>query len=284
MRERILGMLESEGDLPPLPDIVIRIHDIVQRDDTSARQIASIIEMDPSLAGTIIKLSNSVYYTRSAAAIRTLPVAITKLGMKTLLKLVYSLKICPLFADSPFINSREFWTHSLAVAILTQSLSKRMHAASEQQDVAYLAGLMHDVGIMVLGYLVPLEYDAFLKERRTGNTPFVADERERFGIDHAEAGALYISQWWNLDPRIVDAVRHHHDEPATARGVNLVQTANTICNAQCITNGIAADDPAASAAVPVAVRIDSQELQFMIEEIQASVDQAKELVYGYVSW
>ena len=117
MRDKILNQLEIEGELPPIPDIVIRVREMTQSLKTNIKDIAKLIEMDPVLAWNIIKLSNSVYYTRSTTPIKTLPLAITKIGLNMLVKLVYSLKLCPLFTESSFLSNSQFWLHSLAVAI-----------------------------------------------------------------------------------------------------------------------------------------------------------------------
>jgi HD-like signal output (HDOD) protein len=283
MREKILRLLESEGDLPPLPDIVIRIHQMVNRIDTNVRDIVKVIEMDPVLAGNILKLSNSVYYTRSPLQIKSLTVAITKIGLNTLLKMVYALKLCPLFADSPFISGRQFWTHSLAVAIFTQSLSTRIHTTQEQYDISYLAGLMHDVGIMALAYLIPLEYDTLLTQLRESDESLVSHERALLGIDHAEVGAIYIDRWWHVDPLISKSVLNHHymveafDEKH--KSMRLVYIANEICNSQNLTNGITTQHVYDLESVLDEIGFDLADMDAIIEDVNLAVEQAKELIY-----
>ncbi len=108
MREKIIKLLESNGDLPPLPDIVVRLQKMIDDPGSNARSIAKLIEVDPVLAGRILKLSNSTYYSRSTYPIKTLPVAITKIGTKVLVKLVYSLKFITLFNDSSVLDQSSF--------------------------------------------------------------------------------------------------------------------------------------------------------------------------------
>ncbi|MFC1512081.1 HDOD domain-containing protein [Candidatus Latescibacterota bacterium] len=283
MREKILQLLESEGDLPPLPDIVIRIHDMVKRIDTNVRDIVKVIEMDPVLAGNILKLSNSVYYTRSSIQIKTLPVAITKIGLNALVKLVYALKLCPLFTDNPFISNKRFWTHSLAVAILTQSLSVKIHSTQEQHDISYLAGLMHDVGIMVLAYLIPLEYYKLLTELMDLDESLVSRERTLLGIDHAEVGSIYVDKWWRVEPMISKTVLYHHYMIEVVKeeqkSMRIVYAANEICNSQKLTNGITSQHMSNIESVLNEIGFDIQDMDSIIEEVNSSVDQAKELIY-----
>ncbi len=284
MKENILHLLETEGDLPPIPDIVIRIHDMVKSIDTNVKDIVKVIEMDPVLAWNILKLSNSVYYSRSTTPVKTLPTAITKIGLNTLMKLVYALKVCPLFTDSTFLSSKDFWTHSLAVALLSQSLSRRLKAPQDNQDISYLAGLMHDVGIMVMGYLIPLEYNAFLGEFDTLDERLSPREQEVFEIDHAEIGALYIQKWWQVDPAISLAVRFHHKPSGTENEQNLstklVHAANIMCNSQNITNGIPSKHDEDPDSVLNGIGLSADDMESILEDVTASVEQARELVYS----
>ena len=225
-----------------MPEVVLRLQKIMQEKDTNAKDIAQIIEMEPILAGKILKLSNSTYYSRSTTPIKTLPVAVMKIGFKMMMKLVYSLKLTKVFTDTTILDIRQFWYHSLAVAIFTQALSNRVKISAREQDVAYLAGLMHDVGIIVFGYLIPEEYGDFISNELNEDEPVEVQEMKIFGIEHAELGALFIEKWWQIDDDIIKAVKQHH-QPIIGgkKGLKceqLVHVSNGICNNQGITNGI----------------------------------------------
>jgi len=285
MREKILGLIEIEGELPPLPDIVTRIREMTQSLNSNIKDIAKIIAIDPVLALSIIKLSNSVYYSRSTAQIKTLPLAITKIGLNMLVKLVYSLKLCPLFTESSFLSNSQFWLHSLAVAIFSQSLSRKIKAPQEEQDITYLAGLMHDIGIMAFGYLIPLEYDDFLTKVHEKDVPLIILEKNAFGINHAELGALYIDKWWDVDENITLTVRYHHapftDQAQNRTSVQLVNIANSICNNQDITNGInCLPEEFSGEEALINLGLSQDEIENIMEDVQTALDQAKELV-GY---
>jgi len=283
MRKKILSLIDIEGELPPLPDIVTRIREMTQSLNSNIKDIAKIIEIDPVLALSIIKLSNSVYYSRSTTQIKTLPLAITKIGLNMLVKLVYSLKLCPLFTESSFLSNSQFWLHSLAVAIFSQSLSRKIKAPQEEQDITYLAGLMHDIGIMAFGYLAPLEYDDFLTNVREKDGPLVTLEKNAFGIDHAELGALYIERWWDVDENITHAVRYHHEpfngQTHISTSVQLVNIANNICNNQGITNGInCLPEEFNGEEALTNLGLSQDEIENILEDVQTALDQAKELV------
>jgi HD-like signal output (HDOD) protein len=242
MREKILELLSKRGDLPPFPEIVLRLRVLLRDPDVKVANIAKLIELEPVLAGRILKLSNSVYYSRSPKQITSLPLAITKLGFTLLFRMVFSLKLITLFSGSAVLDSHKFWRHSLAVAVFTQALSRRVKAPKKEHEIAYLAGLMHDVGIMVFVHLVPDEYFDFLHGVGKVEQPLEVQEKNTFGIDHPELGALFIETWWNIEEQVSSGVRFHHfpfhGGTNERRCAQLVSISNGICNNQGITQGI----------------------------------------------
>lgn len=242
MREHILKLLETNEDLPSLPEILFRLRILLKDPDASLRDIVKLIEIEPVLAGKILTISNSTFYAQNAKPITSLSTAITKIGFKTLSKIVYSLKLTMLFSESDVMDSRKFWRHSLAVAVFTQALARRVRVSPSEQEIAYFAGLMHDVGFMVFGFLIPREYTAFLKEAVKIEEAIQTQEVRAFNIDHAEIGSLFIERWWKMEKGIIDSVRNHHmpfqSSPEERRIAELINISNGICNNQGITNGI----------------------------------------------
>ena len=265
-----------------MPEVVLRLQKIMQEKDTNAKDIAQIIEMEPILAGKILKLSNSTYYSRSTTPIKTLPVAVMKIGFKMMMKLVYSLKMTNLFSDTTILDSRQFWCHSLAVAIFTQALSQRVKISTTEQDVAYLAGLMHDVGIIVFGYLIHEEYGEFISNDLNEEEPVEVQEKKKFGIDHAELGALFIEKWWQIDEDISNAVKQHHlplvGDKERLKCEQLVHVANGICNIQGITNGIDCYNEVFKDIVWEELGLSLADVDDILLDAGASLEQALELM------
>lgn len=147
-----------------------------------------------------------------------------------------------MFNDNELINGYEFWKHSIAVALFSKSLSNKAGLGVDEANLAYISGLMHDVGVMVFTYLIPVEYNNFLKNVMQKEMPLYKQELSVFGIDHAELGAIFISKWWNVDDNISETVRNHHNPKfgdSTSRNCEkLLNIANSICNNQGIYNGI----------------------------------------------
>ncbi len=242
MRDSILDMLSRQCSLPPFPDIITRLQKIIHDPHTGIPEISELIKMDPALSGRVLNLANSVYYNTGLQKIKALTTAINKLGLIKIKHIVYSMELTKLFDNCKALDYFQFWRHSLSVAIFTQHLSRYINTSEDVQDTAYLAGLMHDVGIMVFVCLIPEEYAEFTEMIHDREDTLEQHEKNRFNIDHQELGALFIKKWWLVDDEIVNAVRYHH---FPFRGVKkelqceqLVNIADGICNSQGFTNGL----------------------------------------------
>ena len=284
MRERIIELLESKENLPPLPDVLVRLRMLLKDPDTSVADIAGTIELEPVLTGKILKISNSTFYSRGAKQITSLPLAITKLGFKMIYRIAYSLKIITLFQKKKILDSRMFWRHSLAVAVFTQSLGKRVRIRSVDQDITYLAGLMHDVGILVFMHLIPKEYTAFAKAAASEEKPLEEQERARFGIEHSELGASFIERWWGMEERISNAVLYHHgpfhggDEDR--RIAQLLNISNGVCNSQGITNGLPSYHEIFNDSTWDDIGLSLADSENILTDMRAALDEAEEFVGG----
>lgn len=209
MRESLIAMVQEKGNIPPLPDILVRLESKIEDPKSNISDIAVLIETEPILAGRMIQLSNSVFFNRGGNKVENMSQAIIRLGLKMILDLAYTLEVPKLFMKGKGINQNRFWQHSLAVAILSRIMNQRLKDLEIEQDMCYLAGLMHDIGIMVFNYLIPEEYAAFLKQIRGAELPLHDLEVQKFGISHPELGALFIQKWWPVPEEVVMSVGKH---------------------------------------------------------------------------
>lgn len=242
MKSKILELVESKGDLPVLPDILIKLQHLLKDPDAGIVDVVRLIELEPTLAGNILRISNSAYYKTGHEQITTLLMAVNKLGLDKIRQIAFSLEIIKLFPKSDLLDMTQFWKHSLAAANLTQMMAVYTNTLLSNLGTAYLSGLMHDAGILVFCYVVPKEYAAFLKDVKKKSSLFEEQERNAFGIDHQQLGAYFIKKWWKVDDMIVQAVGHHHSLPLENKGVGqcqrLVYLANRLCTGHGHTNGI----------------------------------------------
>ena len=283
MRKQILSLIEKNGYLPVFPDILAKLQKVMDDPYAGMKDIARIIELDPALAGRVLKIANSAYYHTGYQRIDTLPAALNKLGMEKIRQLVFSIELSKLFSDSRLINPLQFWKHSLAVANFTRMLGRYAENIDPAlENIAYLSGLMHDIGIMVMAYLIPVEYDRFLQNLSKEEIPFEKQEEEAFGIDHPEAGARYIETWWHLDKKIVNSVRYHHLPfmgPANEqRCEQLVHLANGICTSHGQSNGIECYNPVFNPGAFEAMKLSLEDVEKMMADVDVSVNQAVEMI------
>lgn len=238
--------IASKGDLPPLPEILLRFNKKIRENESSFSQIADLIRTDAAISAKIIKVANSSYFAAGRVTLTNLASSLTRLGINEVKNIVNSLALLRQFDNQIVIDKRKFWWHSLFVAFCSQSLCEIMGTSRAIQEKVYMSGLMHDIGLLVFGYIAPESYSNFLQSLigDHSNDPgfnFPGEEADAFGADHSVVGAAYIDHWWPLDKAIVQAVNDHHKRP-NSRDLStisrIVILVNDYCNCAGIRNGL----------------------------------------------
>jgi putative nucleotidyltransferase with HDIG domain len=200
-------IISSIGDLPASPVIVSTLMSLTADINANLNTICKTIMADQSLSARVLKLSNSSFYGR-AKEVYTLREAIILLGFKTLRSLVVASSTHTLYqgvADKRFRDC--LWEHTLAAAIASRLIAQAINHPGFEE--AFIAGLMHDIGKLVLMQKIPDQYQAvIIAANETGRT-HAELEREKLGFDHTEVGRLLLQKW--AFPRLlVQAVAEHH--------------------------------------------------------------------------
>lgn len=241
-RDEILKILTEKGDLPPLPEILLKLQNLINDPESELEEIARLIETEPVLSGRLIKLANSVLYGGGREKTEDLSGTVMRLGVKMILDLAYTLQLTNMFNRFKSFDQYKFWMHSMAVACLTQILSQKVNLSQEEKEESYVCGLMHDLGIVVFEYLIPDEYFAFVKSIGPEEASLETLELEKFGIAHPELGARFIRQYWPISPIVITAVENHfYQLSVNSAGLNvsqLVCIANQVTINEGITHGI----------------------------------------------
>lgn len=283
MREQILETIQEKKNIPPLPDILHRLEAKIGSPKSQISDIAVLIETEPILSGRLIQLSNSVIFGGTSFKVDRLPDAIIRLGLKMILDLAYTLELPKLFQGESVISQKKFWQHSLAVAILSRLLGENLKKLNCDPDPCYLSGLMHDIGIMVFSFVVPKEYDAFLKEVRGIDKPLHLLEQKRFGIAHPELGAEFIRKWWPIPSNVTLAVEKHflHLSERGRKFPTLLSVimANSIANHHGMDHGISAYKEDLDRAFFQAYGLTPNLLDEMIDKTRDSLHMAQEVLY-----
>jgi putative nucleotidyltransferase with HDIG domain len=212
------------GDaLPSAPHVVSRLVSLTDA-DADTRDLLAAIDRDPALTARILRTANSPFFaqTRNVTSVTR---AVVVLGLPMIRNLTLGLTVWDATTShlSPQ-QARTLWEHSLAVAHGAQDLATRTRVCAGGD--AFTAGLLHDVGKMVLAKQFPDAYRPLLTQ--AAMTPLLPEsERAAVGHDHAEIGALLFERW-RLPKILVDAVAHHHDAQLTPGVAGLVAAVNTL--------------------------------------------------------
>ncbi len=214
--------------LPTLPHILFTLMETCSRDDVSMDEVAAVVEKDPGLSTRILRMVNSVYYYFSQE-VYTVHQALTLLGLDTVRNIAVSASVYQVFdgieAEDGF-NLKSFWWHSLMTAVVANMLAQKCAYPSPEE--AFLSGLLHDIGKLVLLSAYPDRYPALVQSVRDIHDA----EKQQLGETHSEMGARLVHHW-HLQPFIADAILYHHEKPERIEHalllVKIIYIANRLC-------------------------------------------------------
>ena len=208
--------------MPSLSTTVSKVLEICSRPDTVPNDLNRVIALDPVLAGQVLKLINSAYYSLMNK-VTSLTRAIIMLGLNTVKNLALSTAIIRSVSQakkSRALPIRAFWAHSIAVGVMAKLLAAGRGLSLAEREEYFVAGLLHDLGKSPIGD----EYTEVLARVETAQEPLVTVEQQVLGLDHEEVGAM-IATKWKLNAVLTDAICHHHaPELAAAAHRDLVAT------------------------------------------------------------
>src|SRR5262245_54010999 len=196
--------------LPPLPAIVASALRMVRDPNVNMGKLARVLSDDVALVTRLFTVSRSAFYGRYTPP-KTLVHAIQVLGLRTVQRLLVASTAQSLCRDQSPI-SLSLWEHSLAVALTAEMLARQ--AGSRDVETAFLTGLLHDIGQMVLLHGDGPGFRALAKKVKEENLPLLATEKETYGSDHALIGVV-LMDCWEFDSEIGNAVMQHHDDVMT---------------------------------------------------------------------
>ncbi len=225
LAERIDKLIESDSiELPPLPELALKLKEMLDRDTANAAQIAELIQSEPALATSVMRVANSTAFG-GLSRVRELKQAIARLGMKQVSSIVTALLLKGHFLDSPQSKAevlQRLWDHSIATAFCARQLAVKM---DESADEAFMAGLVHDVGRLLVLKAVDLIESSGKSE--ISITDVV--EEELMNTLHTTLGYKVLTQW-RLPETICEVALHHEDEVDTSAAplLTCVQAAEMI--------------------------------------------------------
>lgn len=177
-----------------LPDVAIRINELIDQPDTSTKELVDVVQLDAGIAATVLRLANSAWYGLPSR-VDTISRAITLIGMKALRDLVLSTSVITTFKgiSSEFVDMMDFWDNSVTCGVVTRNLAKK--CGIRESERMFLAGLLHKVGRLVFYASRPVQYRQVLMDKDMGEVAIVEAERAVFGFTYAELGGALLRAW-----------------------------------------------------------------------------------------
>lgn len=207
------AIVSSIGELPAVPVVLNKAIELTSDIETNISDISKVLSADPSLSTRVLRLSNSSYYGRQRE-VKTVSEAIQVLGFDAIRSVIVAASTYRMFLEGGEESvSKKLWQHSFCTAVgarlLAESLSK------ENSEVAFVAGLLHDIGKLVVHSRIPASFKMMVKEVACLRGPFCKTEYDVLGFDHCDVGSLLLSRW-NFPQELVRPVAKHHRATAPA--------------------------------------------------------------------
>ena len=280
----VQSLIDDIGELISLPEVVIKINELVNSEDTSAAEIGKVISQDPAIATRILRVANSSMYG-GQRQIDSITRAVALLGTKQIRDLVLSTTAAKVFDGIPndVISVEDFWHHSLYCALLARALaklSKRVNA-----DTMFTAGLLHDIGQLVMFNRIPEQSAAAILLTVQGESSLEPYESEQqlLGFDHAEVGAALARQW-HLPDILVSCIGFHHDLSGACDehigAVAHVHIANAIASLPYSDIPEAADLDRISETAWQLAKLSPDSIGPAVEEAQAHIGETQSALFG----
>lgn len=227
----LLKKISALKNLPTLPHILLKLIDACNQDKGSLKEVSRIAEKDPSLTGKILRMVNSTYYGLPHK-VGNMEQAVALVGTNAVKNIAICASVYEAFNQPKrdgIFNLKLFWWHSLKCGVLARLIANKIDYS--YPDEAFLSGLLHDIGKLVLWVNFPEPYENLLEVHKDRYDLFLAGE-ERLGASHNEVGAWLLRRW-NLPSFMADSVRYHHELKERVSNalplVQIVYAANALC-------------------------------------------------------
>ncbi len=272
------SLVENVLQLISLPELYLRLQQVIDDPNHTRDQVAEILAYDPSLSARVLRIANSSYYG-FPREIESVAAAVGIIGELDLRNLVLATSVAGSMNTLSYsgVNIDDFWLHSLRCGITARLIAKTVGGFNP--ETLFLAGILHDLGILVI-----YQHDATLAaaiSRQIDEQHQLRDqaEREVLGFDHAEVGALLLEAW-GLSAELAELVRCHHQyqlAQANKSATLMLALANQM--AQLGTEPDIDSDPRLAAMVEQ-LEISPDTLGVLIQDSEKQCDEVRNIILG----
>ncbi|HEU0187123.1 MAG TPA: HDOD domain-containing protein [Gallionellaceae bacterium] len=284
MKPDIVELVQGIRGLVTLPDVFIRINQLVEKPDSTVAQIAEAIARDPAFTMRLLRVANSSFYGFSSS-VDTVSRAISVIGTGQIRNLALSTTIASSFAGLPnsLVSMDNFWRHSLYCALAARLLARR--AGRCDAEAVFTAGLLHDIGELVIFNRLPeLAREAMQLVLDSAEILGVHEaERRVIGFDHAQVGGELARQW-KLPRQLEECVAFHHAPQEAAqfpREAAIVHIANALAVMAELDTLVHEDVSPIDARAWETIGLDAGDiLEPVVREVQSAITEAEKLFVG----
>ncbi len=194
--------------LVSLPEVCIRVNEMMDDPVVNATDIGKVISQDTSLTARLLKIVNSAFYGFQAR-IETVSRAVTVIGLRELRGLVLAASAVESFSKLPndVLNLVNFWRHSVYCGVVAQLLAQKCNVLHSER--LFVAGLLHDIGKLVITNKMVKESREVIKKTEEKKIFDYDAEQAVLGFDHAEVGGVLLKEW-NMPESLCNSVKYHH--------------------------------------------------------------------------
>ena len=272
-------LIKNLEDLPSLPAVVMELLSSIDQEDVDISVLAKKVSHDQALTAKTLRLANSSLYGLQVK-VTTIQQAITFLGFQTTRNLITAAAVTGCFAEGqcPGFDDKAFWRHSIATAACAKVLARRMRF---NQDYAFTAGLLHDIGRLVLVSSYPALYQQVLTYRDANDCAVLDAERAVLGVDHVVAGVA-LAEHWNFSDTMKMAIQQHHDPEAPGAGflATIIHVANAIVHALDLAREENDLVPAVSSAAWTALGLNEEAYLHVFRETELQFEEITTILMG----
>jgi putative nucleotidyltransferase with HDIG domain len=279
----IRELIRNIDQLPSMPSVITELIELTSNPDANLDGILDLIEKDQALTAKLLKLCNSSYYGLSKQ-VSTLRNAVVLLGFKTVYKMVIALGTSVFFrkdAKGYGLSGIDMWRHSLGCAISAEIVANGF--APDKAPAAYTAGLLHDIGKLVLSEYVENELESILRLVESGKT-FIEAEQEIIGMDHGLIGGKLARQW-KFPNHLIEAIKYHHEPHLASSDEDLVaftHIGNITSNAICAGLGVDSFSNSLSQKVFKRYKLDESAMEDIMQIAAKQIQDAETLISNLV--
>jgi len=273
-------LIDRSGKLGSLPDIVNKVFKVMDEPRSTATKIGRVINDDPALTARLLKLVNSPFYGFSAR-VDTVYRAVALIGHKELRSVVVAASAIKVFDGIPsdLISMQDFWKRSLSTAVTARVLAA--FKREKQIERFFIAGLLHDIGSLLLYLKLPDEMSQVLRMQQTDGIEICKAEKEILGYDHTEVGGGLLKKW-NLPPQICASVRFQNKPDkapqAEQQAAWLIKLACEIVAQHIEADALLAEDTEIDPAIWLANKLDDSLLPKILEKAKQQYESSKDIL------